>query len=108
MQRGICEFTLQLTGGLIYISNPFAHAVSTLDTGSPTILFGCDAATSSNQQTVIQTWDKYALGVRGGKCCEIFSKKKFISTKRVVVFSRGKPSGRQGKVTKTFKILRTS
>ena len=55
MQRGPRErearylgFTLQRPGDLIYISHLFAHAVLTLDTGSPTISSGWDAATTSN------------------------------------------------------------
>ena len=82
MQRGPRErearylrFTLQRHGDLIYIRHLFAHAVSTLDTGSPTILSGWDAATTSNQQVVHQTLDEYTFGVRRGKWREIFLKK---------------------------------
>ena len=47
------QFTLQRHGVLIYIPHLLAHAVLTLDTGSPTILSGWDAATTTNQQTII-------------------------------------------------------
>ena len=65
MQRGprereshYLQFTLQRPGDLIYIPHLLAHAVLTLDTGSPTILPGWDAATTTNQQIIIQTLDK--------------------------------------------------
>ena len=47
------EFTLQRPGDLIYIPHILTHAVLTLDTGSPTILSGLDAATTTNQQIII-------------------------------------------------------
>ena len=42
-------FTLQRPGDLIYIPHLVAHAVLTLDTGSPTISSGWDAATAGIQ-----------------------------------------------------------
>ena len=60
MQRGPRErearylrFTLHRPGELIYIPHLLAHAVLTLDTGSPTILSGRDAATTSNQHVIL-------------------------------------------------------
>ena len=65
MQRGpregesrYLQFTLQRLGDLIYIPHLLAHAVLTLDTGSPTILSGWDAATTTNQEIKIQTLDE--------------------------------------------------
>ena len=62
MMRGPREFKdrfLQLTfrrpGNLIYIPHLLAHAVLNSDTGSPTILSGWSAATTSNQRILIQT-----------------------------------------------------
>ena len=82
MQRGPSErearylqFTLQRHVDLIYIPHLLAHAVLTLDTGSPTILSGWDATTTSNQQVILQTLDEYTFGVRCGKWREIFRKK---------------------------------
>ena len=60
---------------MIYIPHLLAHAVITLGTGSPTILSGWDAATTRNQQIIIQTMDEYTFGVRHGKWLEIFHKK---------------------------------
>ena len=93
MQRGPREresrylrFTLQRPGDLIYIPHLLAHAVLNLDTGSPTILSGWDAATTSNQQVILQTLDEYTFGVRRGKWREIFGKKG-LSVLREWVFS---------------------
>ena len=79
MQRGpreresrYLQFTLQHPGDLIYTPHLLAHAVLTLVTGSPTILSGWDAATTTNQKIIIQTLDKNTLGVRRGKWREIF------------------------------------
>ena len=65
MQRGpreresrYLQFTFQRPGDLIYIPHLLAHAVLILDTGSPTILSGWDAATTTNQQNIIQTLDE--------------------------------------------------
>ena len=73
------QFTLQRPGDLIYIPHLLAHAVLTLDTGSPTILYRWDAATTSNQYVILQTLDEYTFGVRRGMWREIFRKKSFIS-----------------------------
>ena len=51
------QFTLQRPSDLIYIPHLLAHAVLTLDTGSPTILSRWDAADTTNQQIVFQTLD---------------------------------------------------
>ena len=74
MQRGPRErgsryqqFTLQRPGDLIYIPHLPAHAVITLDTGSPTIVSGWDAATTINQQIIIQNLNEYTFGVRRGR-----------------------------------------
>ena len=82
MQRGpreresrYLQFTLQRPGDLIYIPHLLAHAVLTLDTGSPTILSGWDAATTTIQQNIIQTFDKDTFGLRHGKWREIFREK---------------------------------
>ena len=82
MQRGprereslYLQFTVQRHGDLIYIPHPLAHAVLTLDTGSPTILSGWDSATTTNQQIIVQTLDEYTFGVRHGKWREIFREK---------------------------------
>ena len=81
MQRGPREresryllFTLERPGDLIQIPHLLAHAVSTLNTGSPTILSGYDTANTTNQQNIIQTLDEYTFGVRRGKWRKIFSK----------------------------------
>ena len=42
------QFTLQRLGDLIYIPHHLAHALLTLDTGSPTILSGWDATTTTD------------------------------------------------------------
>ena len=52
------QYTLQRPGDLIYIPHLLAHAVLILDTGSPTILSGWDAATSTNQQNKLQPLDE--------------------------------------------------
>ena len=102
MQRGLREhesrylqFTLQRPGDLIYIFHLLAHAVLNLDTGLPKILSGWDAATTNNQQTIIQTLDEYTFGVRRGKWRDIFRKKRFISITRMGVFSSNRPSGKK-------------
>ena len=69
------QFTLQRPGDLIFIPHLLAHAVLTLDAGSPTILSGWDAATTTNQQIIIQTLDEYTFSVRRGKWREIFREK---------------------------------
>ena len=64
MQRGYGErkarflqFFIQRPGDLINILHLLAHAVSTLDTGSTTMLPRWDAATT-NQQIIIQMLDE--------------------------------------------------
>ena len=93
MQRGpreresrYLQFTLQRPGDLFYIPHLIAHAVLTLDTGSPTILAGWDAATTTNRQVIIQSSDEYTFGERRGKWREIFRKKR-LSALREWVFS---------------------
>ena len=80
------RFTIQRPGNLIYSPHLLAHAVLTVDTGSPTILSGWDAATTSNQQVVLQTLDEYTSGLRRGNWREIF-RKKCLSALREWVFS---------------------
>ena len=93
MQRGpreresrYLQFTLQRPGDLIYIPHLLAHSVLTLDTGSPTILSGWDAATTTNQQIIIQALVEYTFGVHRGKWREIF-REKGLSALREWVFS---------------------
>ena len=81
-QRGPLElwacflrFTIQRPGNLIYIPHLLAYAVLTVDTRSPTILSGRDAATTSNQQVIFQTLDEYIFRVRRGKWREFSVKK---------------------------------
>ena len=80
------RFTIQRPRDLIFIPHLLAHAVLTVDTGSPTILSGWDARTASDQQVVLQTLDEYAFGVRRGKWREMF-RKKGLSALREWVFS---------------------
>ena len=80
------QFTLQRPGDLIYIPHLLAHAVLTLDTGSPTILSGWDAATTTSQQIIFPTLHEYTLGVRRGKWHEIF-REEGLSALREWVFS---------------------
>ena len=70
MQRGPCErelrylqFTLQRPGDMVFTPYLLLHAVLILDTGSPTILCGWDAATTTNQQIIIQTLIECTFGV---------------------------------------------
>ena len=81
MQRGSREyavrylqFTLQRPGDLINNPHFLAHAVLNLDTGSPTISTGWDAAITTNQQIFFESLDEYSFGVRRGKGREIFRK----------------------------------
>ena len=66
------QFTPQRPGDFIFIPHLLANAILTLDTGSPTILSGWDAATTTNQQIRIQALDEKTSGVRRGKWREIF------------------------------------
>ena len=93
MQRGpreresrYLQFTLQRPGDLIYFPHLLAHTVLTFDTDSSTILSGLDAATTTNQQVIIQTLDEYTFGVGRGKWRKIF-RKKVLSSLREWVFS---------------------
>ena len=93
MQRGprerearYLQFSLQRPEDLIYIPHLLAHAALTLDSGSPTILSGWDAANKSNQHVILQTLDECTFGVRRGKWREIFHKK-CLSALREWVFS---------------------
>ena len=104
MQRGTREresrflqFTLQRPGDLIYIPHLLAHAVLNLDTGSPTILSGWDAATSRINTSFFKRWMSILL------VCFVVSGAKF-SVKKVyrhyatgcfLVFSIYRPSGKQ-------------
>ena len=65
MQRGphdhearYLRFTIQRPGYWIYIPLLLAHAVLTVDAGSPRILFGWDAATTSNHRVILRTLDE--------------------------------------------------
>ena len=91
MQRGpreresrYLQFTFQSPGDLIYIPHLLAHAVLILDTGSPTFLSGRDAATTTNQEIIIQTLDEYTFGVRRGKWREIFREKVLVALREWV------------------------
>ena len=82
MQRGSREreacylqFTLQRPGDLICFPHLLAHAALFLNTRSPTILSGWEAATTTNQQNIIQTLIESTFGVRHGKWREFFRKK---------------------------------
>ena len=93
MQRGpreresrYLQFTLQCPGDLICNPHLLAHAVLNLDTGSPPILSGWDAATTTNEQIIIQTLDEYTFGVRRDKWRETF-REKGLSALREWVFS---------------------
>ena len=57
-----------------------------MDTGSPTILSGWYATTTTNQQIIVQTLDEYTFSVRHGNWREIF-RKQGLSTLRECVFS---------------------
>ena len=93
MQRGPRErearclrFDFQRPGNEIYFPHLPTHAVLTIDTGSPTILSGWDAASTSNQQVILQTLLEYTFGVRRGNWCESFTWKGFINITWVGVF----------------------
>ena len=107
MQRGpreresrYLQFTFQRPGDLIYIPHLFAHAVLTLDTGSPTILSGWDAATTANQQIIIQTLDEYTFGVRRGKWPEIFREKGLVALRERVFSPATGPQESKDKLVK--------
>ena len=107
MQRGpreresrYLQFTLQRPGDLIYIPHLLAHGVLTLDTGSPTILSGWDAATTTNQQIIIQTLDKYSFGVHHGKWREIFREKGLVALREWVFSPATGPQESENKLVK--------
>ena len=102
MQRGLREgearylpFIVQRPGSLIYIPHLLAHAVLTVDRRAPTLLSGWDAATTSNQQIILQTLDEYTFGMRRDKWREIFLKN-IISITRVDVLSYNRRPGKKG------------
>ena len=107
MQRGpreresrYLQFTFQRPGDLIYIPHLLAHAVLTLDTGSPTILSGWDAATTTNQQIIIQTLDEYTFGVRRGKWREIFRENGLVALRKWVFSPATGPQESKNKLVK--------
>ena len=57
------RFTVQRPGNLIYFPHLLSHAVLAVDTGSPTILSGWGAATTSDHQIILQTLEEYAFGL---------------------------------------------
>ena len=57
-------FTVQRPGDLSYIPSLRPHAVSTIDTGKPTILSGWDASTIADSFILIRTLDEYNIGLR--------------------------------------------
>ena len=71
-----------------------------MDTGSPTILSGWDAATSTNQQIIIQTLDEYTFGVRRGKWREIFREKGLIALRKWVFSPATDPQESKSKLVK--------
>ena len=82
MQRGLREretrysqFTIHRPCDLIFIPHLLAHAILTLDPGSPNILYGLDPATTTSQQIKTQFLDEYTFGARRGKWCDIFRTK---------------------------------
>ena len=107
MQRGpreresrYLQFALQHPGDLIYIPHLLSHAVLTLDTGSPTILSGWDAATTTNQQITIATLDEYTFGVRRGKRREIFREKVLVALHELVFSPATGPHQSKDKLVK--------
>ena len=97
----VIQFTLQRPGGFIYIPHLLAHSVLTLDTGSPLILSGWDAATTTNQHLIIQTLDEFTFCVRRGKWREIF-RDKVLSVLREWVVSPA--TGHQESRNKSVKL----
>ena len=94
------QFTFQRPGDLIYIPHLLAHAVLTLDTGSPTVLSGWAAATTTNQQIIIQTLDEYTFGVRHGKWREIFREKGLVALREWVFSPATGPQESKNKIVK--------
>ena len=107
MQRGpreresrYLQFTLQRSGDLIYTPHTLSHAVLTLDTGSPTISSGWDAASTTNQQIIISTLDEYTFGVRRGKRREIFREKGLVALREWVYSPATGPQQSKDKLVK--------
>ena len=107
MQRGpreresrYLQFTFQRPGDLIYIPHLLAHAVLTLDTGSPTILSRWDAATTTNHQIIIQTLNEYTFGVRCGKWREFFREKGLVALRKWVFSPATGPQESESKLVK--------
>ena len=71
-----------------------------MDTGSPTILSGWDTATTTNQQTVIQTLDEYSFGVRRRKWREIFLEKDLVALRHWVFSPATGPDESKSKLVK--------
>ena len=74
-----------------------------MDTGSPTILSGWDAATTTNQQIIIQTLDEYTFGVRRGKWREIFREKGLVALRKWVFSSATGPQESKRKLVGHWK-----
>ena len=107
MQRGpreresrYLQFTFQRAGDLVYIPHLLAHAVLTLDTGSPTIFSVWDAATTTNQQIIIQTLDEYTFGELRGKWSEIFREKGLVALRKWVFCPATGPQESKNKLVK--------
>ena len=98
------QFSVQRPGELIYIPHLLAHAVLTLDTGSPTILSDWDADTTANQQIINQTLDEYTFGVRRDKWSDSF-RKQYLSALREKVFSPATGTQESENRLKTFAIM---
>ena len=96
----IYSLYFQRPGDLIYIPHLLAHAVLTLDTGSPTILSGWDTATTTNQQIIIQTLDEYTFGVRCGKWREIFRENGLVALRKWVFSPATGPQESKTKLVK--------
>ena len=74
-----------------------------MDTGSPTILSGWDAATTTNQQIIIQTLDEYTFGVRRGKWREIFREKVLVALREWVFSPATGPQESKNKLVEHWK-----
>ena len=81
MQRGprehearCLQFSIECPGDLMFILH-LAHAVLTLDTGSPITLPEWDAVTTTNRQVIVQQLENCTFGERRVKWYEIFVKK---------------------------------
>ena len=99
------QFTLPRPGDLIHIPQLLAHALLTLDTGSPTILSGWEAATTTtttttSQRNIIQTLDEYSFGVRHGKRLELFREKGLSALREWVFFPATGPQESKDRLEK--------